>query len=219
MVALRQEVLESAHTGKWAIIDDLVTVGDCIFVSATSPCVPHILAGAHSAGHGGVQKMLHLVRANFFIPGAHTLVQDFVRACSVCQKNKIEQLHPTGLLQPLEVSLMIWVDITLDFIEGFPRVHDKSVVLIVVNKLSKYAHFIPLGHPYTATTVVRSFIEIARLHGLPSSIVSDRDTTFTSTFWRKLFRLSIVRLNMSMAFHPQSDGQSEAVNKIITMYL
>jgi hypothetical protein len=108
----------------------------------------------------------------------------------------------------------------MDFIEALPKVHGKSVILTVVDRFSKAAHFIPLGHPYTATSVARAFFaEVVRLHGVPASIVSDRDPVFTSEFWRELFRLAGVKLHMSSAFHPQSDGQSEATNKIITMYL
>ncbi|WVZ84790.1 hypothetical protein U9M48_031778 [Paspalum notatum var. saurae] len=108
----------------------------------------------------------------------------------------------------------------MDFIEGLPRVHGKTVILTVVDRFSKFAHFIPLAHPYTATTVARAFfVEIVRLHGIPSSIVSDCDPVFTSAFWRELFHLSGVKLKMSSAFHPQTDGQSEATNKIIAMYL
>jgi hypothetical protein len=106
------------------------------------------------------------------------------------------------------------------FIEGFPKVGDKSVILTVDDCFSKFAHFIALGHPYTAASVAKAFFDnIVRLHGLPYSIVSDRDTIFTSTFWSELFQLAGVKLPMSLAFHPQSDGQSEVVNRIITMYL
>ena len=138
----------------------------------------------------------------------------------ICQRNKTEHLHPAGLLQPLPIPEQIWEDISMDFIEALPKVGGKSVILTVVDRLSKYAHFIPLAHPYSATTVAHTFFsEIVRLHGLPHSIVSDRDVVFTSRFWTELFRLSGVKLQMTSAYHPQSDGQSEAVNKIITMYL
>ena len=91
----------------------------------------------------------------------------------------------------------------MDFVEGVPRVSGKSVILTVVDRFSKYAHFMPLAHPYTATSVVRVFFdEVVRLHGLPASIVSDHDTVFTSSFWRELFRLSGVKLQYSTAFHP-----------------
>jgi len=148
------------------------------------------------------------------------VVGDFVRSCAVCQRNKTETLHPAGLLQPLPVPSRVWADISLDFIEALPKVHGKSVLLMVVDRFSKYAHFIPLGHPYTASSVARAFFQdIVRLHGFPESIVSDRDPVFTGHVWRDLFRHAGVKLRMSSAFHPQTDGQSEAVNKTITMYL
>jgi hypothetical protein len=94
------------------------------------------------------------------------------------------------------------------------------VILTVVDRFSKYAHFIPLSHPYTAAFVARAFFDgVIRLHGYPSSIVSDRDPVFTNRLWRDLFKLSGIQLRFSMAFHPQTDGQSEVVNKVITMYL
>ena len=129
-------------------------------------------------------------------------------------------MHPAGPLQNLEVPHQVWDDIAMDFIEGLPKVGGKSVILTVVDRFSKYAHFIPLAHPYTATSVALSFFnDIVRLHGLPRSIVSDRDVIFTSNFWKELFRLCGVKLRMSSAYHPQSDGQSEEANKIIVMYL
>ena len=98
--------------------------------------------------------------------------------------------------------------------------HGKSVILTVVDRFSKYAHFIALGHPYTAASVARAFFhDIVRLHGFPESIVSDRDPVFTGRVWRDLFRQAGVQLRLSTAFHPQTDGQSEAVNKTIAMYL
>ncbi|KAK1614503.1 hypothetical protein QYE76_020020 [Lolium multiflorum] len=114
----------------------------------------------------------------------------------------------------------VWADISMDFIEGLPRVGGKSVILTVVDRFSKYAHFISLGHPYTAASVARAFFDgIVRLHGFPSSIVYDRDPVFTGHVWRDLFRMAGVKLRFSTAFHPQTDGQSEVVNKVIAMYL
>ncbi|WVZ84215.1 LOW QUALITY PROTEIN: hypothetical protein U9M48_031269 [Paspalum notatum var. saurae] len=171
-------------------------------------------------GHEGIQKTLYWVRASFYVLGDRGRVCDHVSACRVCQQNKSEQLKLAGFLQPLQVPSMVWADIAMDFVEGLPRVHGKTVILTMVDRFSKFAHIIPLAHPYTATTVARAFFtEIVRLHGIPSSIVSDRDPVFTSAFWRELFCLSGVQLNMSSAYHPQSDGQSEATNKIIAMYL
>jgi hypothetical protein len=114
----------------------------------------------------------------------------------------------------------VWADIAIDFIEGPPKVAGKSVILTVVDRFSKYAHFIPLGHPYTAASVAQAFFDgIVRLHGFPMSIVSDRDPVFTGHIWRDLFGLAGVKLRMSTAFHPQTDGKSKVVNKVIAMYL
>jgi hypothetical protein len=108
----------------------------------------------------------------------------------------------------------------MDFIEGFPKVGGKSVILTVVDRFSKFAHFIPLSHPYSAATVAKAFFDnIVHLHGMPCSIVSDRDPVFTSTFWKELFRLAGVKLLLSSAFQPQTDGQSEVTNRTIVMYL
>jgi hypothetical protein len=120
----------------------------------------------------------------------------------------------------LEVPTTVWADVAMDFVEALPKVNGKSVILTMVDRFSKSAHFIPLSHPYTATSVARVFLaEIVRLHGIPSSIVSDRDPVFTNSFWRELFRLAGVKLQFTSAVHHQSDGQSEATNRIISMYL
>jgi hypothetical protein len=147
-------------------------------------------------------------------------VHDFVWACVTCQRYNSEHLHPVGLLQPLPVPAIVWAHIGLDFVEALPRVHSKTVILSVVDRFSKYCHFIPLAHPHTVKSVAQSFFtDIVRLYDILQTIVSACDPVFTSAFWRELMRLMGTKLHMSSAFHPQSDGQTEAANHVIVMYL
>jgi hypothetical protein len=200
---LKEEVTAGRKGEAWKIVDGLVTVGGKAYVAADSPCLPTILAVAHGMGHEGTEKTLHCLHRDFFVPVARATVKDHVQACVICQRNKTEHLHPVGLLQPLEVPSSVCAHVSMDFVEGLPRVNGKSVVLTVVDRFSKYAHFVPLGHPYTATSMANVFLEaIVCLHGLPESIVSDRDPVFTSKFWTELFSLSSVKLQLSSAFHP-----------------
>ena len=108
----------------------------------------------------------------------------------------------------------------MDFIEGLPKSDGCNVILVVVDRLTKYAHFIPVKHPYTASTIAQAFLDnVVKLHGLPNSIVSDKDTVFVSHFWTQLFKLYKINLTLSIAYHPQTDGQMERVNQCLEMFL
>ena len=107
----------------------------------------------------------------------------FIKGCEVCQRNKYRALAPIGLLQPLPIPQLIWEEVLIDFIIGLPRSHGSKVIMVVVNRFSKYAHFILLKHPITTKMVADSFVrEVVRLHGIPKAIISDRDPVFLSHF-------------------------------------
>ena len=116
-------------------------------------------------------------------------VKEFIRHCDVYQGHKSENLTLKGLLQPLPVSERIWKDISMDFVEGLPSSQGKTTIFLIVDRLSKYAHFFPISHPYTVVSIAQVFFEnIFKLHGMPKSIVCDKDPAFTSWFWTELFQ-------------------------------
>ena len=207
LVALHTAITSGDRAAPWSIVDGMVQFAGRLYIPPTSPLLQEILGAVHEDGHEGVQRTLHRLRRDFHFPQMKQLVQEQVRQCSVCQRYKSEHVHPAGLLLPLPVPNGVWTDIALDFVEALPRVRGKSVILTVVDRFSKYCHFIPLAHPYSAESVAQAFFnDIVRLHGVPQSMVSDRDTVFTSIFWQELMRLMGTKLRMTTTFHPQSDG-------------
>lgn len=127
---------------------------------------------------------------------------------------------PAGLLQPVPIPLQIWTEVSMDFVEGLPSSNGYTVIMVIVDRLSKYAHFVALKHPYTAVTIAKAFVaNVVRLHGIPTDIVSDRDKVFVSSFWQALFQLQGTKLSMSSSYHPQTDDQIEVVNRTLEQYL
>jgi hypothetical protein len=149
-----------------------------------------------------------------------TDVQEFVCQCEVCQHAKHLNQHPQGLLQALPTPAGAWQDITVDFVEGLPLSEGANAILVVVDHFTKYAHFIPMKHPFLALQVARVFVDsVVKLHGMPKSIISDRGALFTSHFWRQLFQKLGTKLQFTTAYHPQTNGRTERVNQFLEMYL
>ncbi|KAD3337228.1 hypothetical protein E3N88_32748 [Mikania micrantha] len=163
---------------------------------------------------------LKRIKAWCYWKGCSKQVLAFVKECPQCQQAKYEPVAAPGLLQPLPVPTHVFTDISMDFMSGLPKVKGKDTILVIVDRLTKYAHFIPLSHPYFALQVAQVFIDnIFKLHGCPQTIVSDRDPIFLSHFWKEFMRLQGVQLAHSTAYHPQTDGQTEVLNRCLETYL
>ena len=195
---------------KYQLIDGQLRRKGRLVIGADVELRAKLLRWTHTSpvgGHSGRDATLKRLKQLFFWKGMTKDVHTFIRECLVCQTCKYDHHSPYGLLQPLPVPTEVWVDISMDFIEGLPKSHGKEVIWVVVDRLSKYAHFIALAYPYTAETVAQSFLDnIYKLHGLPQSIVSDRDTIFLSLFWQSLFSILGTDLLLSSAYHSQTNG-------------
>ena len=167
--------------------------------------------------HPGGKKMYQDLRRHYYWSGMKRQVGDFVRRCLMCQQVKAEHQKPAGLLQPLEVAEWKWDNVTIDFVTHLPRTPQRhGAVWVIVDRLTKSAHFLAVQMTFTLERFCRLYIqEIVRLHGVPVSIVLDRDPRFTAHFWKSFQKAMGTRLTMSTAFHPQTDGQSERTIQVL----
>jgi len=174
-----------------------------------------VIDQAHRAlGHFGTQRTTEYIRRWYWWPSLYTLTDKFCRSCEPCQRAKSTNQQPAGLLHTLPVPNQPWDSIGMDFVGPFPEIRERNYLWVVLCRLTSMVHLIPVHTTMTASEL--SWIyrrDIVRLHGLPTSIVSDRDSKFTSKWWRGLHRILGANLLMSTSFHPQTDGQTERMNR------
>src|SRR5690606_7615758 len=144
-------------------------------------------------------------------------IKAYIASCEHCQRNKPALQRPAGLFMPLDIPSQRWDTISMDFIVRLPKTSRAyDAITVFVDKLSKQVHFCPSETTDTASDVARIFFDhVFRHRGMPRNIISDRDSRFTGNFWTALMRLMGTKLNMSTAFHPQSDGQTERTNRTL----
>ncbi|GJU78191.1 reverse transcriptase domain-containing protein [Tanacetum coccineum] len=161
--------------------------------------------------HPGADKMYYDLRDRYWWPGMKKDIAEYVSKCLTCLKVKAEHQRPSGLLQQPEIPIWKWEGIAMDFVTKLPRTssgHD--TIWVIVDRLTKSAHFLPMREDYKMERLARLYLnEIVARHGVPILIISDRDSRFTSRFWQSMQEALGTRLDMSMAYHPQTDGQSE----------
>ncbi|KAL4577127.1 hypothetical protein LXL04_013230 [Taraxacum kok-saghyz] len=216
-------VTDPARFSGFSIKNDVLYYKNRLVIPRNSRFIPDLIREFHESaigGHSGYYRTYRRLAANIYWPGMIATVQKFVRECEICQRCKASSAAPGGLLQPLSIPNAIWEDLSLDFIVGLPKSKGFDAILVVVDRLSKYSHFLLLKHPYTAKTIAEIFIrEVIRHHGIPKSIVSDRDPLFLSSFWKEIFKSQGTKLCMSSTYHPESDGQTEVINRCLESYL
>jgi hypothetical protein len=207
----------------YTIRDGLLYWKDKLTIPPNSQLIPQILTEFHDSplgGHAGITRTLARISAQFYWPKMRQTISQYVQHCSICQQAKHSTTLPLGLLNPLPIPTNVLEDIAMDFITGLPNSCGFTVILFVVNRLTKFGHFFAMKKDYDSRQVADCIVQnIVKLYGMPKSIVSDRDKVFTSKFWQHLFKLHGTTIAMSSAYHPQSDGQSEALNKCLEMYL
>jgi hypothetical protein len=220
---LQQLAVHSPDEKGYSLEHGLIKFNGRLVIGSNLALQTKLIATLHDSalgGHSGIQATYQRAKKLYYWPGMKLAVELFVRQCEVCQQAKHSNTRPAGLLQPLPPPKGAWQDITMDFMEGLPLSDGANVILVVVDRLTKYAHFLPLHHPYTAKTVAKVYVDqIVKLHGVPLSIISDRDRIFTSAFWKELIAAVGTKLHYSTAYHPQTDGQTERVNQCVEQYL
>jgi hypothetical protein len=183
---LREMILQESHCGKFSV-------------------------------HPGGTKMYRELRELYWWPRLKRDVTEFVGKCLTCQRVKAEHQVPSGLLQSIQIPQWKWEKVTMDFVSGFPMTPRKhNAVWVIVDRFTKSAHFLPVRMDFSLPRLAQLYIaEIVRLHGIPESIISDRDPRFTSRFWKSFQEALGSKLRFSTTFHPQTDGQSERVIQVL----
>jgi hypothetical protein len=181
---------------------------------------PLILKECHDApyaGHFGVKKTLQAVQKNYWWPQWRQQVTEHVRTCGSCQRVKSVQQKPGGTLQPLPAPEAPWDSISTDFIVELPLTESgKNAVWVIVDRLTKMTHLVPCTTNITAEGAAELFMSnVYRLHGMPKQMVCDRDPRWTSQFWRQVSASLQMDVSLSSSFHPQTDGQTERVNRVL----
>ncbi|KAH9791984.1 hypothetical protein KPL71_003946 [Citrus sinensis] len=222
MIALHHQFAAGTLSRDYSLHNGFLFYRNRYYISPSSSLKEVILAEFHStplAGHVGIKRTLVRLASTFFWPKMRMDVEWFVAECLVCQQTKYSTQAPAGPLQPLHIPTLVWDELTMDFITGLPVSRGFSVILVVVDHLTKSTYFGSLPTQFIAVKTADLFVDmVIKIHGFPTSIISDCDPVFLSNFWKKLFELSGTTLRHSTAYHPQTDGQSEVVNHGLEQY-
>ncbi|KAL0554721.1 hypothetical protein IC582_008649 [Cucumis melo] len=166
------------------------------------------------------QQTYALLKKGYFWPNMRDDVMQYTKTCLICQQDKVEKVKVAGLLDPLPVPTRPWESVSMNFITHLSKVGDFEAILVIIDRFSKYATFIPTTRQCSAEMTAQLFFKhVVKLWGVPTSIVSDRDGRFIGSFWTELFSFLGTSLNISSSYHPQTDDQTERFNCMLEEYL
>jgi RNase H-like domain found in reverse transcriptase/Reverse transcriptase (RNA-dependent DNA polymerase)/Integrase zinc binding domain/Retroviral aspartyl protease len=177
-------------------------------------------------GHPGITRTMELIRRNYEFTKMKEKVTEYIKKCADCQKNKHDTHAPHGEMQAIELPSEPWTDVTMDFVTGLPPSEDPATkvkynaILVIVDRFTKYAEMVPFRNDFTAVQLGSITLDrLVRYHGIPRTIISDRDKLFTSNYWTTLLAMIGTKRKLSTAYHPQTDGQTERTNRTMKTYL
>ena len=207
----------------YSMRDGLVLRNGLVYIPNDDELKLQVLHSCHDSpvsGHLGQDKTLELASRNYFWPRMRQYINQYIKSCDTCARNKSPRHKPHGTLHPLPIPPSAWSSVSMDYIVELPLSGGFDAILVCVDRLTKMAHFCPTTTKVTAEDTAQLYLQyVFKHHGLPDDIVSDRGTQFTSRFTARLLHLCKIHSNKSTAFHPQSDGQTERVNQILEQYL
>ncbi len=215
--------LNSDSDPRWTTHDGLLYHDSRIWVPDSGLLRVRVLRDKHDhplSGHWGQNKTLAMVRQEYVWPGLREFVKKYVRSCINCRRNKYVHHRPYGLLRQLPIPERPWNSISMDFIEQLPESDGFTTVLVVVDRLSKMALFIPTVNEITSSGLANLFVlHVFSKHGVPSHVTCDRGSEFVSHFFRSLGEALDMRLHYTAGYHPSADGQTERVNQTLEQYI
>src|ERR1700674_2328212 len=172
------------------------------------------------AGHPGRHRMHENIFRTFWWPTIRKDINTYVEGCPTCQKTRINTRPPPTTLQPSEVPTRAWQRISVDLIGPLPWSRDHDAIMVVVDYLTKMGHFIPTNTTLSAEGAARLYVDnVFKLHGIPESMTSDRGRQFASSLAQGFRTMLGIEGRLSTAYHPQTDGQTEIINKEVEQYL
>ena len=204
-------------------VNGFLRLDGCIYVPEADDLHLRVLWYKHDhplSGHFDQSRTLELVRRDYTWPGVWKYVKDYVKSCTICARAKTPRHRPYGLLKQLPIPERPWDSISMDFIEQLPSSSGFTAILVVVDRLSKQAIFVPTYNTIMSPQLAQLFLlHIFSKHGVPSHVTSDRGTEFVSHFFRSLGTALEMKLHFTSGYHPEGDGQTERSNQTLEQYL